>query len=228
MNIAVLTLTRDRLDYTQHCFAKLREFAGCDFDHWILDNGSSDGTPDWIEHEYEPAHRGNVFYTVEPDNIGISAGMNTLLSAADLTGVYDVVIKFDNDCELTQPNTVRDIAQLTLEGGALLSPRILGLQNPPAATRELQINSERILDIPQIGGIFLSAPGWVYDEFRYSESNPLWGGDDVEICRWFRAQGGTCGYVKRLEAWHYESTDGQRERYPVYFDRKDVEMAHGR
>lgn len=221
MNVAVLTLTRDRLDYTQHCFAKLREFAGCDFEHYVLDNGSQDGTLEWLTGQ--PVH-----LTVCEENIGISAGLNLLLEHVDMDGTYDVVVKFDNDCELTQPNTLRDVARLTLEGGAILSPRILGLQNPPAATRELQINSERILDVPQIGGIFLSAPGWVYDEFRYSETNPLWGGDDVEICWWFRRQGGTCGYVKRLEAWHYESTDGQRERYPVYFERKDVEMAHGR
>jgi len=138
VKIAVLTLTRDRLDYTKHCFAKLREFAGCDYDHWILDNASSDGTPEWIENEYEPAHRGSVFYTLRDDNVGISVGMNMLLSAVDLMGVYDVVIKLDNDCELTQENTVRDVAQLTLEGGALLSPRIMGLQNPPRPTRELR------------------------------------------------------------------------------------------
>jgi hypothetical protein len=122
-------------------------------------------------------------------------------------------------------NTLRDVAQLAHEGGALLSPRILGLNNPPQPTRELRIGDETILDVPQIGGIFLAAPAWVYDEFRYSESNPKFGGDDVEICAWFRRQGGTCGYVKRLEAWHYETTEGQRERFPDYWDRKLVEMA---
>jgi GT2 family glycosyltransferase len=44
MNVAVLTLTRDRLPYTQHCFATLKENAGCDYDHIVLDQGSTDGT----------------------------------------------------------------------------------------------------------------------------------------------------------------------------------------
>jgi hypothetical protein len=101
----------------------------------------------------------------------------------------------------------------------LLSPRILGLNNPPPVTRELRIGNETILDIPQIGGIFLAAPAWVYDEFSYSEDVPPWGVDDVEICAWFRRQGGTCGYVKRLEAWHYEGTSGQHQKYPDYFAR---------
>jgi len=220
MKIAVLTLTRDRLEYTKHCFASLREFAGCDFDHLVLDQGSTDGTWEWLAEEYEPAmaHR-------EESNMGISRGLNWLLGVFDHGADYDVVVKFDNDCELTQPNTLRDVARLAYEGGCLLSPRILGLTNPPSPTRELRIGDETILDVPQIGGIFLAAPAWVYDEFRYSESNPIWGGDDVEICAWFRAQGGTCGYVKRLEAWHYEGTEGQRDRYPDYFERKFAEAA---
>ncbi|HET6638590.1 MAG TPA: glycosyltransferase [Gemmatimonadota bacterium] len=221
MRVAVLSLTRDRLEYTQHTFAKLREFAGCEFDHYVLDQGSTDGTREWLEDEYEP-----VVLLAKGTNVGISPGMNELLRyAVDLPDPFDVIVKFDNDCELTQPNTLRDVARLALEGGCLLSPRILGLQNPPQPTRELQINGEVILDVPQIGGIFLAAPAWVYDEFRYSESNPTYGGDDVEICAWFRSHGGTCGYVKRLEAWHYETTDGQRERFPDYFDRKLAEMA---
>ena len=138
---------------------------------------------------------------------------------------YDVVVKADNDLELVQPNTLRDVCQLVIEGGAILSPRILGLNNPPAATRELQIDGEIILDVPQIGGIFLAAPGWVYDDFSYDATGPKWGGDDVEICHWFRQQGGTCGYVKRLEAWHYLGTAGQwaDESQADYYARKASE-----
>ena len=44
MKFAVLTLTRDRLEYTQHCFETLRQNAGCDYDHYVLDQGSEDGT----------------------------------------------------------------------------------------------------------------------------------------------------------------------------------------
>ena len=222
MKIAVLTLTRDRLDYTKHCFAKLEEFAGCEYDHYVLDQGSTDGTAEWLFDEWL---RGDGLRFAERrfENIGIPRGMNFLLGEVKKHEgrfqLYDVIVKFDNDCELTQPNTLRDVCKLALEGGALLSPRILGLNNPPPVTRELRIGDEIIQDIHQIGGIFLAAPAWVYDEFRYSENAPVWGGDDVEICHWFRKQGGTCGYVKRLEAWHYEGTSGQHERYPSYFAR---------
>ena len=56
MRVAVLSLTRDRLVYTRHCFAKLHEFAGCEFDHYVLDQGSKDGTDEWLTMEYQPEY----------------------------------------------------------------------------------------------------------------------------------------------------------------------------
>lgn len=218
MKIAVLTLTRDRLEYTKHCFAKLQEFAGWPYDHFVLDQASLDGTRKWLQDEYSAIR----FYAYA--NLGISSGINNLLDKVarverDL-GPYDVVVKFDNDCELTQPNTLRDIAALVMESGALLSPRILGLRRPPSAQGEFYIGDERILDIPQIGGIFLAAPRDVYMGFRNDVSND---DDDVQLCWSYRRQGGRCGYVDRLEAWHYETTDGQWERFPEYFERRVAE-----
>ena len=211
--IAVLSLTRDRLDYTKHCFASLHEHAGIEFDHYVLDQASEDGTQHWLEHEYDP-HT----LALSPDNIGICKGLNVLIAEADLADDYDVIVKFDNDCELTQPNTLRDVCTLVDEGGCILSPRILGLRNPPQPFRELAIGDETILDIPQIGSIFMAVPAWAYGEFHYDESKIIY--DDVDICAWWRGRGGTCGYVKRLEAWHYETTDGQHERHPEYFARR--------
>lgn len=211
MKIAVLTLTRDRLAYTKHCLQRLRDHAGCDYDHFILDQASKDGTQAWLYDHYRPH-----VLVAGSENIGISRGINLLLDLAD---GYDVIIKIDNDCELTQPDTIRDIADLVACTGWLLSPRILGLNRPPPVRAEHDIDGERLLELAQIGGIFLAAPARIYDRFRYSETNPVWGGDDGEICAWWREQGGRCGYVERLQAWHYETTSGQHARYPGYFAR---------
>lgn len=215
VNVAVLTLTRDRIAYTKHCFASLREFSGCEYDHYVLDQASDDRSYEWLKHNVSLAIGSN-------QNLGISRGMNTLLDLIDVER-YDVIVKFDNDCELTQPDTLRDVCELAVEANAILSPRILGLNNPPPIRGEYQVGTETILDVPQIGGIFLAAPATIYQSFRYSETNPLWGGDDVEVCHWFRREGGTCGYVKRLEAWHYTTTSGQHATYPEYFQRTLLE-----
>jgi hypothetical protein len=219
VNVAVLTLTRDRLDYTRHCFATLRDNAGCDYDHYVLDQGSEDGTREWLQTSAIPPSLGQFPKAwAEDENIGINRGMNFLLDELPTaSGAPDVIVKFDNDCELTQPDTLRTVCELALEGDCLLSPRILGLNNPPSSTGTFEIAGETILDIPQIGGIFIAAPAHAYDDFRYFEGDLL--NDDVQFCWWWRGQGGRCGYVERLTANHYETTNGQHARYPEYFAR---------
>jgi glycosyltransferase involved in cell wall biosynthesis len=218
VRILVITLTRDRLEYTQPCFRKLRENAGCEFEHWVLDNGSRDYTPQWLTDELNFAGIQAAF--LRDENLGISGGMNFVLDKMDeWEEDFDVIVKFDNDCELTEPDTLRTVAELTLAGNAILSPRILGLNNPPQATGTFNIADRTIEDIPQIGGIFLSVPGKWYDSYRYPTDGPLWGLDDSSICHAYRKTGGRCGYVKGLTANHYETTSGQHARFPEYFQR---------
>jgi hypothetical protein len=213
VKIAVLTCVRDRLDYTQHCFGRLKELAGHPFDHYVLDQASTDGVTAWLRDVYQP-----YFLLRCSENLGISRGMNQLLTGLDKE--YDVVVKVDNDCELVQEHTLETVADLVLETGAILSPRILGLNHPPQKIGDRYFGGEKLLLMQQIGGIFLAAPGELYRDFRYSESNPLWGGDDLEVCAYWNARGYWCGYVDSLEAWHYEGTSQQYERYPEYYARR--------
>lgn len=226
MKVAVLSLTRDRLPYTQHCFASLRENAGCDFDHYVWDNGSTDGTAEWLRAQ-------DTFHalTCAGANNGISNAMNQLVRIAEREAQppfdpYDVIVKVDNDCELVTPNTLRDISDLVHTYGLILSPQIHGLRNPPATIgRPLSLGGALVDEKAQVGGIFLAAPADVYtvDGFRYNDGNPLWGGDDVELCAWWRANGGQCGYVQGYHANHYLGTDGQAADNPGYFERRVLE-----
>jgi glycosyltransferase involved in cell wall biosynthesis len=212
VNIAVVSLTRDRFDYTKHCFASLQNHAGCDYDHYVLDQGSSDQTPDWL-HQQQLA--GLVCL---PHNIGISRGLNRLLD--ETADRYDVIVKVDNDCELVTPNTLRDIAQLTLDTGWILGPVMHGYGTPLISYGEVQLREHTVSEKHQIQGCFLAATGEFYKGFRYSESNPVWGGDDPEVCRFHRRHGGHVGQVQGYDANHYETTIGQEARYPDYFARK--------
>jgi GT2 family glycosyltransferase len=216
VKIAVLTLTRDRLDYTQHCFDALQRNAGCLYDHHVLDQGSTDGTRAWLtEQPHLNVHALNK-------NLGVGGGINYLLDKINPMN-YDVIVTFDNDCELTQPNTIRDLCSIVDDTNAILSPRILGLNNPPPTLRRLAAGDDIILETTHLGAICRTAPAWVFDDFRFPDDLPLWGGDEGALCGWFREKGGTCGYVERLEAWHYEGTDGQHERFPEYFERRVLE-----
>jgi glycosyltransferase involved in cell wall biosynthesis len=216
MRIAVLSLTRDRLDYTKHCFARLRELAGCDFQHFVFDNGSTDGTQDWLRKTYAPA-----WLDLCPENVGVSRGINALLDRAKN---FDVIVKFDNDCELTVPDTLRVAAEIAATGDWIMSPHIHGLNDPPPVQREQTVLGHRVGIPPLIGGIFMAAPASLYDTYRHNDDNPLWGMDDVNLCSWWRSQGHDFGYLLDYPATHYETTRGQRERYPDYFERKMAEF----
>lgn len=214
MKIAVLSLTRDRLAYTQHCFDRLHDYAGIHFHHYVFDNGSQDGSYDWLAHEYKPD-----YLIASEHNIGISKAMNRLL---DLTGEndYDAIVKFDNDCELATVGALKDCARFVLEHPDwLISPRIEGLLGPPGTTEVIDFPEGRVLRKGQIGGIFLAANADIYTSFRYDENNPTWGMDDVQISGYAP----NVGYLDGHVANHYLTTAGQHADMPDYFATKKAE-----
>lgn len=216
MNVAVLTLTRERLSYTRHCFERLRDLAGCDYDHFVLDQGSRDGTAEWLRMQ-------DVELVALRENVGCCRGWNVLV---DLTKIapksYDVLVCFDNDCELTGPETLRVVAGLASEHQTLLSPRVLGLRYPPPTLGQFTLGEHVIDETAVLGNIFMAIPAGLFEEFRFDESNLPWAGGEA-ITSWYRSQGGRCGYVRGFECWHYRTTDGQVRDYPWYFARRVLE-----
>lgn len=218
MKVAVLTLTRDRLSYTQHCFASLAENAGCEYDHFVLDQGSTDGTTEWlIEQEFAAG----IFLG---ENIGISRGMNRLLDASAEVDDYDVVCTFDNDCEVTMPGTLAACAEVARHGEWVVSPRVEGLKFPPPYGEPVEYRGQRIGPYQEMGGIFRVMPGEFARSFRFKESNPLWGHDERDVGRACRDRGLGSGYLVDWSVNHYRTTVGQEQELPGYFRRKLAEM----
>jgi len=219
MDIAVLTLTRDRLDYTRHCFASLMEHAGCDFDWYVLDNGSKDGTVQWLRERLPYA-----CVVALQENVGICRGLNFMLDNYCDAAQYDVVVRFDNDCEVVDRGTLQRVATLAYQSQAIVSPRVRGLRNPPPTIEERELDGEVFDETTILGGIFMAIPARLLsaDGYRFDEQQPLWAGDEL-ITTWHRARGGRCGYMRDVEVNHYETTDGQHRQYPWYFERRVLE-----
>jgi glycosyltransferase involved in cell wall biosynthesis len=222
MKVALYTLTRERLDYTKHCFGELRSKAGMDFDHFVVDNGSDDGTQLWLEREYQDRYDG-VRLIKNDNNMGISVGSN---QALDYIGSgYDLIFKMDNDCEVNYDGIIARIVRLyentpPLSSDFMLSPRVEGIINQPHRARETMLDDVRVGITGSIGGLFHVMRADLYQQFRYDESLPLAQGQDQQVCAWYRAQGGQLGYLEPITVQHYESTEGQVLRYPEYFERK--------
>lgn len=227
MKVALYTLTRDRLDYTKICFAALQEKAGYPYDHYVIDNGSIDGTVEWLlenDHLFE-----QVIYNI--DNKGISIGGNQAFDIINHSGIdYDLIVKLDNDGILLTDNTLKTIVDIYKNGNPVfteklvLAPRVVGINNQPKRSHTINILGHKIGLVTHVGGMFMAKPRSLFKTFRYDESLPMASlNDDKLLFQWKVMTGGEIGYVEELEIEHYETTDGQARRYPDYFKRKRIE-----
>jgi glycosyltransferase involved in cell wall biosynthesis len=218
MKVAVLTCTRDRLDYTQHCYGTFKANAGCPYDLYVVDQDSQDGTAEWLAD-----HTTAVVITLGK-NIGICPALNLLLDDVLDPYDYDVVVRWDNDCEVLQPGTLERVAGLACAYDMILAPRVLGLRNPPAVLGELDVGGEPVDEVGVLGGVYMAIPAELFslDGYRYDEAQPPWSGDEL-IVPWFLGRGGHAGYLRNWQVNHYKTTEGQAADKPEYFARRVAE-----
>ena len=108
IKVAIYTLTRDRLEYTKHSFETLKKQAWYDYDHFIIDNGSTDGTQQWLKDNKSEFKK----VILLPENVGISKGSNMALDIIFATDKYDLIVKMDNDCEVVSDNIIGQLCQI--------------------------------------------------------------------------------------------------------------------
>lgn len=236
MKIAIFSITRDRLAYTKECFASLHANAGHDFAHYIIDNGSHDGTVEWLANEYRPHYLG-----IFDQNRGISVASNNALEeifSAERFGLSkrlskpDLIIKMDNDCLVTTPGLLAKITAI-YEGNEeasryVLSPRVTGIVNQPKRVRHHVLAGHTIGITAIVGGLFHIVPAAIYREFMadggYDEKLPRGWGQDDQICDWLARKSYAKGYIEDLTVEHYLGTDGQHKDDSAFFHRKWKEL----
>ena len=223
MKIAIYTLTRDRLEYTKHSFSTLKEKAWYDYDHFVIDNGSTDGTQKWLKANEDSFKK----IILLPENIGISKGSNLALQAIYKAGQYDLIIKMDNDCEVVSDNILGQIAEIYTDAfnqefncQFILSPRVEGISRQPKRDGGTQLAGRTVGYTSIVGGLFHIVPTKVYKKYTYPETLPKAWGQDDHFCHWAKKTGCKVGYIEGLVVNHFETTDGQARRFPEYFERK--------
>lgn len=82
--VAVLIPSWNGRAHLETCLAALAEQhdPGVPWDVWVLDNGSTDGTAEWLQREWQPRARPRVHLVKSDRNLGFAAGMNRLVEAA--------------------------------------------------------------------------------------------------------------------------------------------------
>lgn len=154
LKILVYTITYNRLDLTKKYLGSLKEHTNIEFDHLIIDNGSTDGTQQWLKE--------NKYIALEyPTNIGITMAQNKALM--NIYKNYDLIIKYDNDCEVASDNILEHICQFYSNEGSenyVLSPTDLLLDKdykPKSLLKEI-VNGFDLELTTHNGGMFRVVP----------------------------------------------------------------------
>ncbi len=220
LTVAVFSLTKDRLYYTQTCFTSLREKAGYPFYHIVVDNGSKDGTIKWLENEYKPDH-----LIKNNENKGISIAQNQAVNYLLKNVKPDIIIAVDNDCLLISDDIIKIIVSMFKKNRMLcISPYPEGLKdNPGGSPRSTYGNLDgQFMGITNhIGGFFKATSSLPFiNGFRWSEDVPKHAFQDIEFSQYLVNHGYTLGYLENLKIEHFESSASQQKRYPEYFQER--------
>jgi glycosyltransferase involved in cell wall biosynthesis len=204
MQIAIYTMTRDRLDYTKRMFSQLKN-CGVEYDHFVLDNGSTDGTPEWLKEQ------DLKWLSLSPDNKGLWRGIELILKENDGFKDYDLVLKLDNDLEFPNDNWLKELVERYNEGKFhLLSPFVEGIQNGRGGRERLSTHNG-IGVVCQLGGASLLCKPEHYG-FPIPNMGKAQGWD-----AWF-SLGMRCGIVEDIHIKH--DTIKQEQEKPDYYIRK--------
>lgn len=96
--VSVITLTHNKLEYTRRCLGSLLQTAYSPWELIVVDNGSNDGTPAWLEQFRTEAGSAGipVEAVLNKDNIGCSTARNHGIACAR----GKKIVFIDNDVAL--------------------------------------------------------------------------------------------------------------------------------
>ena len=221
--VAIFTLTMDRLEYTKACFEAIHKTAGYDFEHYIFDNGSKDGTVDWLK-EYEASHKGKVHVIYSEDNKGISLASNRVVDEIVRQNKFRVVVKLDNDCLTKTEGWLAKMVEIWKSNHKLaLSCYVEKLRDNPGGAQRIafgEVKKETIGMTRHLGGILHFVDAQAYTYFRWDTHDFLHGVQDLEFSQYLLRNGFQMGYLENYFVEHYKGTEQQEKEFPRYFERR--------
>lgn len=148
MRVAAVTITYNRLELTKRTVESFNEKTGVDF-HLFVDNGSTDGTLDWLK-----------------DKDRIELGTNEGIAAAFCYGVmnlleYDYILKLDNDVETVTEDIVAKMVDFIKRAGPhAVSPPDLMIDPAyyPRVFKRMILADYNVEYVSHTGGAFQLAP----------------------------------------------------------------------
>lgn len=223
--VGIFTLTYDRLEETKVSFDSLRKTAGYPFTHFVIDNGSTDGTREYL-HDYKDLHRDTVNLTLNRTNQGISIASNQAIN--QMVGLFDIIMKVDNDAVFMTEGWLKAMVEIWKANRLIaLSPYVQGLRDNPGGAPRVgygEIKGEQLGLTHHLGGICHFVDASAYKDFRWNENSFLHGIQDLEFSNYLKANGYQMAYMENHFVNHgVDGTEGQMKRYADYFERRKSE-----
>ena len=228
--IAIWTITWNRLDYTKKMIESMKKNFKYDYDHYFIDNGSTDGTKEYLKKmlEKKASYKPIKDVIFNEDNLGISKANNIALNAILVSSKvkYDIVIKVDNDCEILSPDMLKTIAKIyQINRKMVISPYIEGLIDHPGGGKRIpglrgRIGDYRVSAAEHMGGIFRAVPTKVFKNWRWPENDFKHGIQDLAFSQYAISSGYQLQYLDDFRAGHIDSTYEQDKKYPEYSDER--------
>jgi GT2 family glycosyltransferase len=223
--VAIFSISYDRKLYTKLSFESLQKFAGYPFKHYVWDNGSTDGSVEYLQ-RYQKQYK-NVEVVYNTDNQGISIPSNRLAEMALKDG-YDIIVKSDNDCIYQTSDWLAKMVEIYKANHRFaMSCYVQGLKDNPGGAPRIDygtLRGELIGITKHLGGIchFVSADA--YKNWKWNEDQPLHGIQDLEMSQHLLAAGYQMGYLENFYVSHGPAgTEGQYKDYKAYFERRRLE-----
>jgi len=219
--VAIITLTWNRLDYTKRMFESMKKgLKGIKYDHYIIDQGSNDGTVDYLK-KLSKTRKG-LSLTFNKTNVGLSHGYNQALDK--IGNNYDYILHMDNDCEVLSENCLFEIIKIAIatQDSCLLSPFVEGVGSKMPRIGQAEVEGHMLGLVYHLGGIFTFVPSIIFEHFRYNKDVPLYGGgQDAMLSQFSLHNGFALAYVEDLKIMHMDGTGGQTKKYPEYVKERE-------
>lgn len=247
LRVALYTLTMDRLEYTKRMAASIDKLAGYPFDWFVIDQGSTDGTQEWLKTLPTPQYvapaagedrknwRVELQYRLYEQNMGLAKGWNNALAWIKDTSLkdnvpYDVLVKVDNDAEMLTDGWLKAMVEIFERNRkVVLSPYVEGLENTPGGVLRqrasgdspyLMINDRVLGLVPHLGGIVYACPSELVADWKFDEEAV--GNKDTVLSGYAQRQGLALFYMEEFRVAHIDGTSGQRRKFPDYFNADEL------
>lgn len=190
MKIAAITITFNRIELTKRMIESFYSKTNVDF-HLFIDNGSTDGTQEWIkQHNHIQLE----------ENYGIAYAFACGVNA--LEG-YDYILKLDNDIEVVTDDIVNKMLEFLCRNNRfVVSPTDLLLDKnfAPRSNGKERLNGYNIEFVTHTGGAFQMMP-YNAAKLLVTQYKALSRGD-YAIGQFFKSRGYRPVYLRDLEMKH--------------------------